>query len=328
MDAAAAFHDTGMDANVSPKFYPGFVRGFKGDLLNMGAKEEPRKRHALTSAIHLLESRDRENLTKMGANVDQAAFLIYLHSKTGYLEKLATPDKPNRNLGMTDYGDIKRAAENFKKEYAAWDMSWLRKDGKWDDDALKKTALSASVLRLADANRDGLNLYAQKGVEYSFANKEACRGREPIVDKNGRLLKNELYREVEDMSIAYGHGDRREELRLDPGKATKEQIQKMNETRAVVFGESNVELMEIGVTQDKKLVYRFTVDEPEIGIGCTAHAIQERIDEIKSCAFANLKAFGGRQSDCVIEITSGKGSVEKIARYLDFPPSWHLVYSE
>jgi hypothetical protein len=325
MDAAAAFHDTGMDANVSPKFYSGFARALKGDLVNMGAKEKPREKHAVTSAIHLLESRDRESLTKMGANVNQAAFLITLHSKTGYLEKLFNPGAPMRDLSMIDYKDIKRAAENFKKECAAWDMSWLYKDGKWNEEALRRTALSASILRLADANRDGLNLYAQKGVGYAFADKESCKGREPILDKNGEIDKDEMYREVEGMSIAYDYGDRREELQLDPKTATEEQINKMNKSRAIVFGESNVDLMEIGTTQDGKLAYRFTVNEPEIGIGCTAHAIQERINEIRFSVFSNLKAFGGSPSDCVIEISSDKGSVKKITDCLQFPPPWHLA---
>jgi hypothetical protein len=320
MDAAAAFHDTGMDANVSPKFYAGFLRAFKGDLVNMGAEKHPRDKHAVTSAVHLLESRDREKLTEMGVHIDQAAFLINLHSKTGYLEKLLNPDEsPKRDLSMTDYRDIKRAAENFKRECPTWDMSWLCENGNWNEEALRKTALSASILRLADANRDGLNLYAQKGAGYSFANKEACRGQKPIRDEN------EMYREVEAMSIAYDYGNRREELRPDPKTATADQIKKINKARAIVFGESNIDLMETGTTVDGKLVYRFIVDEPEIGIGCTAHAIQERLDEIKYAVFSNLKAFGGRPSDCVIEISSGKGSVKKIADCLDFPPSWNRV---
>jgi hypothetical protein len=323
MDAAAAFHDTGMDANVSPKFLVGFLRAFKGDLINMGASRNPiRKKHAVTSAIHILESRNRERLTNMGADVDQAAFLINLHSKSGFLEKLSNPDEPIRDLSMTDYGHIKRAAENFKRECPEWDMSWLCKGGVWNEEALRKTAISASILRIADANRDGLNLYAQKGVGYSFANKDACRGQEPILDEN------EMYREVENMSIAYNYGNRREELRLDPKTATEDQIKEINRTRAIVFGESNIDLMETGATKDGKLVYKFVVNEPEIGIGCTAHAIQERLDEIRYSVFSNLEAFGGRQSDCVIEISSDKGSVKKIADCLDFPPSWHLVYSE
>jgi hypothetical protein len=329
MDAAAAFHDTGMDANVLPKFHAGFLRAFKGNIVDMGAEGKPRDKHAVTSAIHLLESRDREMLTEMGASVDQAAFLINLHSKKGYLEKCLNPDKPIRDLSVADYGDIKRAAENFKSEYPAWDMSWLHQNGDWNEEALRKTALSASILRLADANRDGLNLYAQKGVGYSFANKEACRGREPIWDEN------EMYREVEDMSIAYNYGGRREELKPDLKNATEDQIkdriETMNKTRAIVFGESNIDLMEMGTPQDGKLVYSFVVDEPEIGMGCTAYVIQERINEIWYSAFSDLQAFGGRQSDCVIEISSNKGSVKKIADYLKrssvLPPSWRWSYA-
>jgi hypothetical protein len=319
MDAAAAFHDTGMDANLSTRFEPWFMRAFKGNMPEMGADEKPRAKHAVSSALRILNHRD--DLSAMGVNVDQAAFLINLHSKTGYLEG------EKRDLSRSDFKDIKLAAENFrtvcKRMDVAWDDSWLYKeDGTPDEEVLRKTALSASILRLADANRDGLNLYAQKGVGYSFANKEVCKGRDPILDEK------EMYREIEGMSIAYDYGDHHEELRLDSETATGKQIAEMNRTRAIVFGESNVDLMETGAAKGGKLIYRFTVNDPEIGIGCTAHAIQERLDEIKYSVFSNLEAFGGKLSDCVIEVVSDNGSVKKIVDCLNFPQSWHLVYSE
>jgi hypothetical protein len=64
--------------------------------------------------------------------------------------------------------------------------------------------------------------------------------------------------------------------------------ERANETRAIVFGESNVDSMDMSVTQEGKLVYRFMVNEPDIGVGCTAHAIQERLDEIRNSIFGNF----------------------------------------
>jgi hypothetical protein len=166
-----------------------------------------------------------------------------------------------------------------------------------------------------------VNLYAQKGVEYAISNKESCRGREAIQDEN------EMYKEIEGMSIAYNHGNRLEKLR--PGiDASEEEIKRVNRSRAIVFGESNVDFMDTGTTQDGKLVYRFLVNEPDIGIGCTAHAIQERLDEIRYSIFGNLKAFGGKFSDLVIEVRSDNGSVQKIVDCLNFPESWYLIYEE
>jgi hypothetical protein len=202
-----------------------------------------------------------------------------------------------------------------------WDMSWLCNNGVWNEEALRKTAISASILRIADANRDGVNLYAQKGVDYAISGKESCRGREAIQNED------EMYKEIEGMSISYNHGNRLEELR--PGiDADEEEIERVNKTRAIVFGESNVDFMDTGTTQDGKLVYRFLVNEPDIGIGCTAHAIQERLDEIRYSIFGNLKAFGGKISDLVIEVHSDNGSVKKIVDCLNFPEPWHLIYEE
>jgi hypothetical protein len=101
-----------------------------------------------------------------------------------------------------------------------------------------------------------------------------------------------------------------------------------NKSRAIIFGESNVDFMDMGTTKDGKLVYRFLVNEPDIGIGCTAHAIQERINEIHYSIFANLKAFGGKASDLVIEVRSDNGSVKGITDCLKLPEAWQVVYEE
>jgi hypothetical protein len=327
-DAAVAFHDTGMDANVPSNLEPWTLRAFAGkglprqrNLGDIGAIDKPRKHHEVSGAIHLLEHRDE--LAAEGVDVDRAAFLITLHSKRGSLENWAV-----RDLSDEDFTDMERAAANFKREcekYAGkgihWDDSWLQ-----NDKAKRQTAISASILRMADANRDGVNLYSQTGKGYFFDNKEACGGRETI-------LGEERYKEIADMRIAIGgkagheeHGER-EEIRGYANPRNEEEA-RANETRAVVFGEHNVGLMDLGVTKEGKLIYRFTVNEPEIGIGCTAHAIQERLDEIRSSVFGKLEAFGGKTSDCVIEVHSDNGSVKRVADCLDVPYPWHLAYEE
>ena len=311
MDAAAAFHDTGMDANISHRFAVWFAKAFKGNVTDMGADWKPRDKHAVVGAMHILDGKNRGELASMGANVDQAAFLIDLHSKKGYLEGMEL-----RDLSKTDFSHIKNAAENFaracKRTGVAWDMSWLKNGDSWNEENLRKTAISASALRLADASRDGLNLYAQKGAGYSISNTEAARGHETITDE---------------VSIAYDYGDgRTEEIKPFVG-ATSKQIDKINKTRSIVFGENNVELMDLGTTRDGKLIYRFIVREPESGTVNTADVIRKRLNEIRSTVFGNLEAFGGSAAERIIEITSGGGSTKKIADLLekDIPEGWSVV---
>jgi hypothetical protein len=308
MDAAAVFHDTGMDANMKDNFFEksGIKHVLLGDLTSAAADTEPRKKHAVTGALHILDKKNRAVLSAMGANVDQAAFLISLHSKTGYLE-----DGKPRDLSKPDFADIKLAAENFARECKqkgiAWDMSWLKNGGVWNDGNLRKTAISASVLRLADAGRDGINLYAQRGVGYSISNAETARGREAITDEG------KTHMELEGVSVAYDYGGGR----LEEIKAPR--------TRSIVFGESNIDLMDLGTARDGKLVYRFSVREPEIGIDCTAAAIQERVEEIRYSAFKNPEIFGGAAVERVIEIVSDNGPTKKIAGLLkNIPGCWRV----
>ena len=194
MDAAAAFHDTGMSGDLS---YAGtlFLRAFHADMLY-----KIRERHALESGVNLLSK--REELSSMGVNADQAAFLITLHSKRGFLEEGAI-----RDLTKGEYSDIKLAAMNFDDECrrrgVKWDMSWMYKEGTYDfdDGMLKKTATSASVMRMADANRDGMRQTAQNGAKYIFANEKNSR---KIVDyKNKKDLESRMSEEVRDVYIAY-----------------------------------------------------------------------------------------------------------------------------
>jgi hypothetical protein len=323
-DAAVAFHDTGMDANLPSNLEPWALRAFAGKGLpgqknigDIGAVDNPRDRHAVSGAIRLLEHRDE--LAAKGVDVDRAAFLITLHSKRGFLENGAA-----RDLSDISFTDIERAAANFKREcenekYAGkgihWDDSWLQ-----NDNAKRQTAVSASILRLADANRDGVNLYSQTGKGYSFDNKEACKGRETI-------LGEERYKEIADMFIASDGKQGREEIRGYANPRNEEE-KRSNETRGIVFGEHNVDFMDLGVTKEGKFVYRFTVNEPEIGVGCTVHVIQERLDEIRASVFGKLEMFGGKASDYVIEVFSDNGSVKRLTDCLDIPYPWHLAYEE
>jgi hypothetical protein len=321
VDAAAVFHDTGMDANMKDNFFEksGLKHVFLGNLIGAAADAEPRKKHAAVGALHILDEKNRARLSAMGANADQAAFLISLHSKTGYLE-----GGEARDLSKPDFADIKLAAENFAKECertgVSWDMSWLKNGGAWNRENLRKTAITASALRLADANRDGLNLYAQKGVGYFISNAETARGRDAITDED------ETHKELEGVSIAYDYGGGRLEEIKAPDGASDKQIEAVNKTRSIVFGESNIELMDLGTAQGGKLVYRFSVKEPEIGIGCTARAIQERVEEIRYTVFGNPEAFGGLASERVIEVVSDNGSTKKITGLLkDIPSGWRVA---
>jgi hypothetical protein len=100
--AAIVFHDTGMNAGLEesmPEINLWDVSrqdegqlSFKEQAMAQLADSEPRKKHAVRSALHVLEDKNREKLEAMGVNAEQAAFLIYLHSKSDYLETLKERD--------------------------------------------------------------------------------------------------------------------------------------------------------------------------------------------------------------------------------------------
>jgi hypothetical protein len=303
IDAAAAFHDTGMSGGLS---YAGtlFLRAFHANMLY-----KTRDRHALESGINLLSK--RKELSSMGVNVDQAAFLITLHSKRGFLE-----ERKIRDLNRGEFSDIKEAAMNFDDECRRrgikWDMTWVYKKGTYDfdDDVLRKTAISASVMRMADANRDGTRQTAQNGAKYLFANEE--NSRKIAVYKNKKDLENRMSEEVRDIHIAY-----------DDGKSCREVENEFS--RAIVFGEHNINTMEIWPKEDGGLVYRFRINDPSMAVGCTAYAIQERLDEIEYSIFGKKRG--------TVEILSDNGSTRAIAECLGkinggdnfgLPETWRL----
>jgi hypothetical protein len=301
MDAAVAFHDTRMSGGLS---YAGtlFLRAFHTDMIY-----KTREMHALESGINML-SRRRE-LSSRGVDVDQAAFLITLHSKRGFLE-----EGEIRDLTKGEFSDIKLAAINFDDECRGrgikWDMSWMETEGTFDDSVLRKVAASASVMRMADANRDGTRQYAQNGAKYIFEDEKNSR---KIADyKDKKDLENRMSEEVRDVYIAYDDGKSRPEVENDF-------------SRAVVFGEHNIDAMEIWPKEDGGLVYRFRINDPPLAVGCTAHAIQERLDEIKYSIFGKMRG--------TVEILSDNGPTRAIAECLKkinggdnfgLPETWRL----
>jgi hypothetical protein len=308
MDAAAAFHDTGMSGGLS---YVDtlFLGAFHTDLVRRQMRDNPttrnekadwnseglspmevREKHAFESAMNIFSH--REELSKLGADVDKAAFLISLHSKKGFLEH----GRP-RDLSKKDFEDIKDAARNFanacRNRDIHWDMSWLCKDGVWNEKALEQVKNSASIMRFADANRDGTRLYAQNGAKYIFDDKNLARG---SVDYRSRDdLKSRMSQEVEKVHIAY-----------DNGQTCREVANEFS--CAIVFGEHNVNSINLDSTERGTLVYRFVVDSPDKAVGCTAYTILERLDELNGSAFAD---WGG-----TVEIVSDNGSTHEILKCL------------
>ncbi|MDR1508258.1 MAG: hypothetical protein LBS53_01305 [Synergistaceae bacterium] len=301
MDASVAFHDTRMSGGLS---YSGtlFLGAFHADMVY-----KTRERHALESGIDLLSR--RKELSSMGVNVNQAALMITLHSKRGFLE-----DGAVRDLTKGEFSDIKLAAMNFddecRKRGIKWDISWMYKKGTcdFDDAVLKKTAASASVMRMADANRDGTRQYAQNGAKYIFKNE--INARKTVDYKDKKDLENRMSEEVRDVYIGYDD---------DSGDVQNEF------SRAVVFGEHNIDAMEIWPKEDGGIVYRFRINDPSLAIGCTAYAIQERLDEVKYSIFGKMRG--------TVEILSDKGPIRAIAECLrkincgdnlGLPETWRL----
>lgn len=150
MLVAAQFHDTGMDGG--DQNYP------DGDTI--------RGNHALNSSLHLLENRDE--IEAMGVNPDQAALLIFAHTKSkSGINDLGNPDDWTEGLDR-----VEKAVNEYNERNPDHPIKFDRDNvfgGEPTTENIKQMAASTAALRLGDANREAnIPLRAQGGGEYKI----------------------------------------------------------------------------------------------------------------------------------------------------------------
>jgi hypothetical protein len=148
----------------------------------------------------------------------------------------------------------------------------------WNGAELEKLAWSATLLRLADANRDGTRLYANSGEEIAVGSHKASNGasRGAIVrlDDRGKFDLNAMAKEIEDVDISF-----------QSAKGTRCLIHnesvEANISRAIIFGEKNINSMALWPVDKNTIRYVFDIADFQSGQGCTAAQIMERVNEIR-----------------------------------------------
>lgn len=241
--ASAAFHDIGM--GVEKEEYR--EKGLK-------AGKQLRNEHALNSGLELMKNKDfiKDDFEKFNVDTEKVAVIIYFHSKScSGLEKIdENGNSKTVKLDLTNIDDVKISIENFKEECRINNIEFR---GEFSDQEYKDIAIIASVIRIADANRDGRRI-------------TDMRGRIPRIDGEIHNNANTMDDEVENAKLVLGD----KEYAPD------------NYTKAIYIGEGNCRF-DLNYDKDfNKLNYDIHVFDIEKAPNSTSLVISERFGEIDS----------------------------------------------
>ena len=241
--AAALYHDTGMDGGTKYEAVDG---------------ERIRKNHSMTSAIHVLEN--REKIEKDGCNADQVAALALLHSKSC---------SGVRN--MANEKQIETAFEKLKVEVEEYNKSYPNKQIVFEPNKINidKFKYNAACLRIGDAlGHDSSTTKTQSGDFYDIQ----FEPEKPLVHKewDGNFWKDE----IKDSTLTF----------YEKGKAV--QIDDSNDpkgfTRMYQFGEGNIESMHSEGNGSEEFNMVVNVKDGRAKPLCTQECILERLKELQT----------------------------------------------
>lgn len=290
---AAIWHDTGMNGGFDnlddfkewhknqKKIYEEACRlseegKFEGDPKKECPENIIRAKHALNSAIHVLEN--RKEIEEQGINADAVALECFLHSKSASgVRDLLNEEEISKAIDKLREESDKRGVE--------FDYSWLVKgineDGEYEfnEDELKSLATEASILRMGDANRDvgsKLEDMSHRGIEIDI-DIDKCRTAKDIKEET-QCIKEVRY------------GD--EIVNLKPN----------DKGREILLGEKNIESIDMCNNEvTGRMQYEFIINNADFAPYCTIEQINERVKELDSTVYSK----GNKNVDIYIICNSG-----------------------
>ena len=254
--AAAIFHDSGMKSG-------GFVLDKDGKIVfneNGISKKaidgnDVRKNHALNSAINVLIK--REELTKLGVNVDVACLLCFAHSKsTSGIRDLSC--KTDWIKGFDRVRTVVEAYNAEHKEKISFNSQVIEKD----ENLFNALSTAALAIRLGDVSRDsGKHAKSQSGGEIvvykSTVNSSAN-------DAPGEAQNARVYN--------YRTG-----------------FVKSLFSRQIHIGEQNNVLNHTLINDNGKVYHEMTMDDANYAPYSTFQNVKEHCGEIESAPDANIE---------------------------------------
>ena len=290
---ASIWHDTGMNGGFDnlddykewhknqEKIYEEACRlseegKFEGDPEKECPENIIRAKHALNSAIHVLEN--RKEIEEQGINADAVALECFLHSKSASgVRDLLNKEEISKAIDTLREESDKRGVE--------FDYSWLVKgineDGEYEfnEDELKSLSTEASILRMGDANRDvgsKLEDMSHRGIEIDI-DIDKCRMAKDIKEET-QCIKEVRY------------GD--EIVNLKPN----------DKGREILLGEKNIESIDMYNNEvTGRMQYEFIINNADFAPYCTIEQINERVKELDSTVYSK----GNKNVDIYIICNSG-----------------------
>ena len=311
LEITALYHDTGMDGNLSPeefkkakeeynnnpenrrKYVEKYLKNAKKeaavqgtifdindatirankDFEENGFGKTIRPNHSLESAIHAL--RDRENISKYGANADQVALNCLLHSKSNSGLKNIHSEKDWHKAVERLEKRVNEFNKTHPNEQIKFDSSFLiNEDGKFNQEKLKEMRSEALALRIGDANgHDSKSKTSQNGTTLEF----------DLNDYERHKLKYSK-ETIEKIAKANPEG-RLDEVRGSKvyvdGKEITEMDDKSGLSRAFALGEGNFKSMSYEIV-DNTPCEVIELENSDAYPLSTQFCIEERIQELNT----------------------------------------------
>lgn len=254
--AACIFHDSGMNKG-------GFVLNKDGQVtmdengksVKASNGNDIRKNHALNSAINVLANRDE--LERMGVNVDMACLLCFAHSKS--------------NSGVRDicsgsdwgkgFDKLDRVVDVYNNEHAD-KIFFNRRSFERNADLMSELVTGTLAIRLGDVSRDsGKHAKAQNGGEI-------------VVYRSTVNSFAKTSPEEADKALVYNYG-------LGPVKSLY--------SRQIHVGEQNNALNHTVMDEDGQVFHEMTIDDGNYAPHSTFQNVVEHAGELASAPDADIK---------------------------------------
>ncbi len=254
--AASIFHDSGMNKG-------GFVINKDGQvMLDENGKaikatdgNDVRKNHALNSAINVLANRDE--LERMGINVDMACLLCFAHSKSNS----GVRDISSRNDWENCFNKLDRVIEVYNSEHED-KIFFNRRNFERNDELMSELVSGTLAIRLGDVSRDsGKHTKAQNGGEivvYRSTVKSIAKSSPEEADK----------------ALVYNYA-------LGPVKSLY--------SRQIHVGEQNNVLNHTVMDESGQVFHEMTIDDGNYAPHSTFQNVVEHAGEIASAPDADIK---------------------------------------
>lgn len=254
--AASIFHDSGMNKGGFVLTKDGQVTlDENGKALKASNGNDIRKNHALNSAVNVLVNRDE--LEKMGINVDMACLLCFAHSKSAS----GVRDISSRADWESGFDKLDRVINVFNNEHEN-KIFFNRRSFERNDDLMAELVSGTMAIRLGDVSRDsGKHAKAQNGGEI-------------IVYRSTVNSFAKSAAEEADKALVYNYG-------LGPVKGVF--------SRQIHVGEQNNVLNHTVMDESGQVYHEMTIDDGNYAPHSTFQNIIEHAGELASGPDADIR---------------------------------------